>query len=108
MLETWPSIVISLELVSTAVSTLTDLLRSIHTQNDMAAVSIQLADFTHFPRVKLHSFLFVPQENPSWIDAMNTSKKELISGFAKMLEVCSIRSCLVHLVYSKLPRHAMH
>lgn len=85
MLESWPSIIFSLELVSASVGTITVLLQSVHTmkRHDMAAVSIQSADFTQLQRVRLQRSLLVPQEKASWINAMNTSKEELISGVAK-------------------------
>lgn len=86
MLESWPSIIFSLELVSASVGTFTDLLQSVHTMksHDMAAVSIQSADFTQLPRVRLQRCLFVPLEKASWINAVNTSAEELITGVAKM------------------------
>lgn len=78
MLESWPSIIFSLELVSASVGTLTDLLRSVHTmkRHDMAAVSIQSADFTQLPRVRLQRSLLVPQEKASRINAVNTSEED--------------------------------
>lgn len=64
MLESWPSIIISLELVFTfhrSQHTLRPMVRSHTKLHDIAAVPIQLADFT---RAELHSFLLVPQEKP--------------------------------------------
>lgn len=75
MIQSWPSIHFSLELVSASVGTLTDFLRFVHTKKlyDMAAVSFQLADFIQLRRVRLQRSLLVPQEKASWNNAMNTS-----------------------------------